>query len=283
MTSAVTADKTFAQQKKATQQKAAAQQTKGTQQKAAQQKSSAQQKPVQQTGNKSKTDLRNEKAQVQQAKAESQQRAGKISQRIKSNMDSVIVLNNRINRQQYSIDSLNKQINRLNVDIDSMEQKLDTLEKQLRIKIKNYGKAMTFLQRNMSIQEKIMFIFAADNLTQLFRRIRYIRDYSSYQRAQGMQIKEEQKQVMETKNQLLEAKNELLLSKSKLEKKRQDLESTKANCQEKVAYLNRNLSAVKDEIASYQKREAAIDAQINRIIQQEIEAARRAAAPPRAE
>ena len=197
----------FAQQKNATQQKATAQQKAAAQQKVATQQKAA-------AGNKSKTELRNEKVQVQQAKAVSQQKAGKISQRIKSNMDSVIVLNNRINRQQFSIDSLNKQINRLNVGIDSMEQKLDTLEKQLKVKIKNYGKAMTFLQRNMSIQEKIMFIFAADNLTQLFRRIRYIRDYSSYQRAQGMQIREEQKQVMETKNQLLEAKNELLLSKS---------------------------------------------------------------------
>ena len=156
-----------------------------------------------------------------------------------------------------------------------MQVRLDTLEKQLNNKMSNYGKAMTFLQRNMSIQEKIMFIFASENLTQMFRRIRYIREYSSFQRAQGMLIRDEQADVRNTKNSLLDAKNNLLASKSMMQKTQNDLQFTKNSCEQKVQYLNQNLNMVKEEIANYQRREAAIDAQIDRIIQAEIEAERR--------
>ena len=255
------------QQQKPKQQQKAAQPAKQ------QQKSAA--APQQSVNSGSKSALRNEKADVQRAKAESQAKANRLSQSIKTNMDSVIVLNNRIGRQQYSIDSLNRNINYLNVRIDSTSKQLDKLTEDLNKKMKNYGKAMTFLQRNMSIQEKIMFIFASDNLTQMFRRIRYISEYSNFQRAQGQLIREEQSAVREAQNKLLDAKNNLVASKSLLQKKQLDLQYTKQNCEEQVAYLNQNLAAVKDEIEKYNRREAAIDAQINRIIQAELEAARR--------
>ena len=158
-----------------------------------------------------------------------------------------------------------------------MQTRYDELAEELNDKMSKYGKAMTFLQRSMSIQEKIMFIFASDNLAQLFRRIRYIKEYSSYQRAQGTLIREEQNEVRNTKNSLLQAKADLETSMYKLETKKKDLEITKADCQKKVEFLNQNLNEVKSQIDAYQKREAAIDAQIERIIQAEIEAARKKA------
>ena len=222
-----------------------------------------------------KTELRTEKQQVQQAKAQSQVKAGRISQSIKANMDSVIILGNRITEQQISIDSLGADISNLNTDIDSLGVRLDELTEQLNDKMSKYGKAMTFLQRSMSIQEKLMFIFASDNLSQMFRRIRYIREYSSFQKAQGMLIKGEQAEVRNTQNSLLDAKERLLTSQYMLKKTQDDLAATKANCEKKVDFLNRNLNEVKAEISVYERREAAIDAQINKIIQQEIAAEQR--------
>ena len=47
-----------------------------------------------------------------------------------------------------------------------------------------------------------MFVFSAKNLTQMYRRLRFVREYAAYQRAQGEQLKVKQLQVDEKHTQL---------------------------------------------------------------------------------
>jgi peptidoglycan hydrolase CwlO-like protein len=81
------------------------------------------------------------------------------------------------------------------------------------------------MYRNKSVQEKLMFIFSADNLSQMYRRLRYVREYADYQRLQGLQLQRKQKQVIDKKATLVasrQAKEDLLKQgeeeKLKLEK-----------------------------------------------------------------
>lgn len=59
----------------------------------------------------------------------------------------------------------------------------------------------------------MMFIFSADNLSQMYRRLRYVREYADYQRMQGAQLQRKQEQVQRKKTSLQsswKAKEELL-------------------------------------------------------------------------
>ena len=47
-----------------------------------------------------------------------------------------------------------------------------------------------------------MFVFSAKSLTQMYRRLRFVREYAAYQRAQGEQLQAKQRQVDEKHNQL---------------------------------------------------------------------------------
>lgn len=70
-----------------------------------------------------------------------------------------------------------------------------------------------YMYRNKSVQEKLMFIFSADNLSQMYRRLRYVREYADYQRRQGLEVQRKQKQVANKQQTLLasrEAKQQLL-------------------------------------------------------------------------
>ena len=58
------------------------------------------------------------------------------------------------------------------------------------------------MTRHHSVQDKLMFIFSAKNLTQMYRRLSFIRQYSAYQKAQGEAVKAKQKQVTEKHKQL---------------------------------------------------------------------------------
>ena len=225
-----------------------------------------------------KTQLRNEKAAAQKARQQSQAQLAQLNKNVKASLDSVLILDHQIGKQQQSIDSLNKDIVSLGSTIDTLNLQLTKLQKDLEVKKKRYAKAMVYLRRNKSVQNKLMFVFSADNFTQMVRRFRYMQEYSTFQKAQGELLKEKQLEVKAKQNELLAAKAQKEQNLQMVEAKKKSLQGMKTNCQTQVDYLNKNIATVQKQIKDYQQKEQALNAEIDRIIQAEIEAARRAEA-----
>lgn len=269
--------KTSAQ--KASSQKSAQKSTQKTQTKTTQknnQKTNA--KAQSQKGVDVKTQLRNEKAATVKARQASQQKAAQLGKNIKANLDSVMILDNQIDRQKVSIDSLGKEISTLNDDIDRLMKELDTLHANLDMRKQHYAKSLVYMRRNRSMQNKLMFIFSANNFSQLVRRFRYMNEYSSFQKAQAQIIREQQEIIMKKQEELKASKKTLESNRRTMTEKQQSMQMLKANCEIKVEFLNKNLATVQQQIKIYQEKEASLDAEIERVIQAEIEAARRAEA-----
>ncbi len=222
-----------------------------------------------------KTQLRNEKAEAERKRKLEQQRAQQLSRNIKRNLDSVLVINGQITTQQRSIDSLGTEIHSLQVNIDSLSRQLKQLEEELAQRRKQYARALLQQRKQKSVQQRLTFIFSADNFAQLVRRMRYVREYTTYQRAQGELLKEKQIEVNAARDQLLGAKAKMQLNLSSMQTKQKSLENLKARCQSNANLLNKNLAAVQKQIAEYQRREQALSDQIEKLIQAEIEAERR--------
>ena len=225
-----------------------------------------------------KAQLKKEQAATQAAKKQSQARLAKLNKDVKASLDSVLILDHQIGKQQQSIDSLNKEIHSLDVTIDTLNNELGRLQQELEVKKKRYAKAMVHLRKNKSVQNQLMFIFSAENFSQMMRRLRYLREYSTFQKAQGELLKEKQLEVKAKQNELLAAKTQKEQNLQTVERQKQSLQGMKAHCQTQVNFLNKNITMVQQQIKDYQKKEAAINAEIDRIIQAEIEAARRAEA-----
>lgn len=225
-----------------------------------------------------KTQLRNEKEATQKARQKSQAQLAQLNKNVKASLDSVLILNNQIGKQQQSIDSLNKDILLLGATIDTLNTQLEKLQQDLETKKHRYAKAMLYMRKNRSVQNKLMFIFSAENFTQMMRRLRYMQEYSTFQKAQGELLKEKQQEVKAKQNELLAAKAQKEHSLHVVEEKKKSLQSMKENCQTQVNFLNKNITIVQKQIQTYQQKEKALNAEIDRIIQAEIEAARRAEA-----
>ena len=224
-----------------------------------------------------KTQLKNEQVATQKKREQSQQQISVINKNIKANLDSVLILNNRIDRQQYQIDSLNRAVKAMEIRIDTLNNQITRTKKELIDKKKKFANAMVYLQRHKTIQEKLMFIFSADNFSQLIRRLRYIKEYSSYQKVQGEMLKQQQKELEAMQQELVDIKTKMEANLQAMHRKEQALEANKKNCQTKVAYLNQNLTAVQNQIKQLQQKEANLNAQIERLIQEEIAEAKRKA------
>ena len=225
-----------------------------------------------------KTQLRNEKAATQKARQQSQAQLAQLNKNVKASLDSVLVLNHQIGRQQMSIDSLNQDIVSLGGIIDTLNTQLSLLQRDLETKKKRYAKAMVFMRKHKSVQNKLMFIFSANNFTQMVRRMRYMQEYSKFQKAQGELLKEKQQAVRAKQNELLAAKTQKEHHLLTVEQKKKSLQGLKDQCQTQVNFLNKNIATVQKQIQDYQKKEQSLNAEIDRIVQAEIEAQRRAEA-----
>jgi len=143
---------------------------------------------------------------------------------------------------------------------------------------------MRYMARHRSIQDKIMFIFSANSLTQMYRRLRFVREYAAYQRAQGELLKEKQMQIDQKHNQLAQVRTDKgnLLAQDRRE--HAEMENKKSKQEEIVASLQNDQKVLQGVIAERQKKQQAINAQIDRLIAIEIEKARaRAAAEAKAQ
>ena len=232
-------------------------------------KKTTQQKPV------TIKQLKNQQSQNQKVIKEKKAETQQLNKSIKSNLDSVVILDRQISGHQNDINRLQGDIKSLNVKIDSLQTQLQRLTKDLEDRKTKYAKAVATMQRSHNVQDKLMFIFSAQNLTQMYRRMRYVREYSAFQKAQGDIILERQQQVKALKNDLLDAKTRVASNLIQVEDKKKSLEGMKTSCESKVAFLNKNLKQVQKEIADAQAEDAKLQAQIDRLIQLEIEAAKK--------
>ena len=68
-------------------------------------------------------------------------------------------------------------------------------------------KSMRYMHRNRSAQSQMMFIFSADNFAQMYRRLRFMREYAAYQHVQGDEVKAQQVEVNQKFQEISVAKD----------------------------------------------------------------------------
>ena len=165
-----------------------------------------------------------------------------------------------------------------------MKSQLVSLEAQLGERRSRFIRSMRYMARHRSIQDKLMFVFSAKSLTQMYRRLRFVREYAAYQRAQGEQLQAKQRQVDEKHNQLQQVRGHKsnLLYKDRIV--HAQMEHKRVEQQNVVATLQQDQKVLQGVIAQRRQQQQALNAQIDRLIQIEIQKARaRAIAEARAQ
>jgi septal ring factor EnvC (AmiA/AmiB activator) len=198
-------------------------------------------------------------------------------QDVRTQLTNLAVLNGQIDERKRYISGIETDMNTLDGQITLLQQQLKNLQGELDVKKAKYKRSMAYMSRNKTIQNQLLFVLSAGKVTQMFRRLRYVREYANYQRAQGEQIEAKQMQVMKKRSDLQAAKGEknaLLLegqqARAKLEVQQHQNESI-------VSDLQKRQRSLLGEVARKKKQSASLNAQIDRLIAQEIAAAKKRA------
>lgn len=222
--------------------------------------------------------LRGQRANIQKKIKEQEKALRRNQADVKKRLQDLMVLNGEIDQRQKNIDGIQQDIHHIDGNIGLLNAQLKTLEQQLQDRKNKYIRSMRYMTRHHSVQDKLMFIFSAKNLTQMYRRLSFIRQYSAYQKAQGEAVKAKQKLVTEKHKQLQVVKGHKnnLLYKGQQEKTA--LEGKQTEQQQVVQGLQKQQKTIQAVIADQRKKDAAINAQIDRLIAIEVEKARARAA-----
>ena len=199
----------------------------------------------------------------------------KVKQKdVDDRLQKIVRLDTEIGQHQRTIDTIATDIKGLDSNIGILKGQLASLESQLGERRARFIRSMRYMARHRSIQDKLMFVFSAKNLTQMYRRLRFVREYAAYQRAQGEQLKAKQMQVDEKHTQLKQVR----VNKSNLlYKDRQvhaQMERKRVEQQTVVSSLQNDQKVLQGVIAQRRQQQQALNAQIDRLIQIEIQKAR---------
>ena len=214
--------------------------------------------------------LKNEQQQVRRQIKEQERRLRANEADVKKRLQNLLVINNEIADKRKTIDTIRHDITRLDTTIHVLQEQLVVLGKELDERKLRFTKSMRYMHRNRNIQSRIMFIFSAKNLSQMYRRLRFVREYAAYQQTQGEAVKSMQEQVTEAYKELATTKKQknALLIRDEQEKK--SLENKQVEQQNVVNSLKKQQKTIQGIIDKQKKRDAELNAQIDKLIAQEI-------------
>lgn len=166
----------------------------------------------------------------------------------------------------------NRQTNLLTKEIDDNLNKLENLREELKLLKEDYAGMIQKSYKSRSNQSRVMFLLSSESFAQAYKRTQYMKQYATYRKKQGDQIKERTELLKQVNKDLLEQKEakKILIAENK--KAKQELDKEKAQQDELVKQIRKQSSVYAAQIRDKQKETDKIDKQIDDIIAKAISA-----------
>lgn len=220
-------------------------------------------------------ELEERKMKIQLEIKEKERELQSVKSKEKSVIGQLLIQQEKIGLKEKLIRTTEKQTKLLSNDIYVNQLKINQLNRDLDQLRKDYAEMILKSYKSRSEQSRAMFLLSSQNFLQAYKRAQYMKQYASYRKMQGEEIKGKAKQLEDYNVKIGAQKSE----KEKLivenEKERQELEKEKAE-QEKIAIqIKKEKGKITAEIKKKQQETKKIDAQIKKMIRESIAAANR--------
>ena len=176
----------------------------------------------------------------------------------------------QVRMMQQKISTINSEMKNLDNQINENTGKVHNLQGRLADLKKEYAGMIRFAQRNRNSYDKMMFIFAASDFNQAYKRIKYLQQFGQYRKKQAAYIQGTEKELsdkivvldksLKNKNSLLK---EQVSEKGKLDKKKSE-QSVVLN------QLSRQEKQISQDIQKKRREQDAINRKIRAEIQRII-------------
>lgn len=225
----------------------------------------------------SSSELKRKKEAIQREIELLQRNLNKTANNKKLTLSQIRALNTKIRLMQDKITVINSEIKNLDNQIHENTNTVINLKGQLGRLKKEYAGMIRFAQRNKNAYDKMMFIFAAKDFNQAYKRIKYLQQFGQYRKKQAGYIQGTQKDL----NHKIVILDKNLKEKSNLlQEQESEKDKLGKNKSQQAAVLNKYSKQEKkyrQDIATRKRQQAQLDRSIRAAIVREIELERRRA------
>ena len=220
--------------------------------------------------------LQADRERVKRDREANQRRKRELEQRVQQNMKEVEALGQEIDDKRQLVDSIRQSIVVLNGEIAVLDSQLVVLQQELEDRRQQYVKSVRYMYRNRRAQNQMMFVLSAQNVNQMYRRMRFMKEYTTYQKAQGEAVKQKREQVDLKHSELVAAREHMDSLLAQGQHQQRLLEDKQTAQQQLINQLQKEKQTVQQLITQQQKQEAELNARIDKLIAEEIERQRKA-------
>lgn len=222
---------------------------------------------------KSSSQLKRDKQRIETEIANTQRLLKKTESNQKASLQQIAILRQQINNRERLITALNDEIMRLEEEQDLNQQMIANLQKKLEYMKADYAQVVYMAYRNRRLMDKVTFILAADDFSQMFRRMRFYTVFSKNVREQADKIKQTQLELQAKNEEIIALKNEKLTLLSGKETEIKKLELDRREKTRNAEQLKKKSQQLTKELKEKQAKRKELDAAIKRAIEAEIAAA----------
>lgn len=188
----------------------------------------------------------------------------------KSELEELSEINLQINAQEKLIKAFNAESKELKREITSNEKEIKLLSDELKKLKKDYADMIYKSYKSKSQNSRIMFLLSSANFHQAYKRLQYMKQYTDFRKAQGVQISKKSDELIVLNDTLAIQKEEKETLAKESEKEQQEIEKRKEKQQEVVAKVKKQEKKYISQIKKRQREERKIDKKIERIIRDAI-------------
>ena len=222
--------------------------------------------------------LEQRKAQIQQEIRENEKQLQSVKKKEKSAVTVVMLQANKIKLQEKLIKTTEKQAKVLGNDMYINQVKINKLKKELEVLKEDYARMIVKSYKSRSEESRAMFLLSSENFLQAYKRAQYMKQYSSFRKMQGEEIKSKSLELQDYNGRLAVQKKEKQKIIAEREKERLALEKQKKEQLRLVNAIKKDKNKIMAAIRKKQSETKAIDRQIDRLIREAIAEANRKAA-----
>lgn len=201
----------------------------------------------------------------------------KNSKKEKSLLSQVEDLEIKISVRSNLVEVNNQQANLLTQQINVNQRNITNLRKELQVLKKDYAEMIQKSYKSKSSQNRLMFLFSSEDFLQAYKRVQYMKQYANFRKKQGEEIVQKTKTLQSLNKTLLEQKVQKDALVRENRKVQQELQQERKSQQRLIRGLKSKSRSLAREIKQKQKKAAAIDREIERLIREAIAASNKAA------
>ena len=190
----------------------------------------------------------------------------------KSSLNRLNLLAQQLISRKKIVALLNEEISVIDRRIKTMSDEIEILDKDLTKTKENYVKSMqNHQQEHRSSQYKILLLLSAENLAQSYRRMRYLREYSEWQKKEAERIVKKQNEIQKRKDELEKTRNEKQVLLSQRENESKKIQTEEQQQQKEVKEINKKQKDLQQQLQQKRREADALNRQIDKLIAEEIE------------